>query len=199
MKTIDELVAEAARNAGILSKTGQTGKSALAAAQNVKPQSGCTCRHDSCQQDSDCVCKKHDPQKAPDSLTLDMAKYIAEAVETASGILGINTVTAICNEGANPVLLHSMDGAYIASTKVAQDKAYTAVALQMPTHKALEESRGGALDGLTNGNGIMLLGGGCPLKIADKIYGGVGVSGGSKEQDTLLALTAAEIFKVRFA
>lgn len=92
-----------------------------------------------------------------------------------------------------------MDDSYIASVNVAQDKAYTAVALKMPTHKALEESRGGSLDGLANGNGIMLLGGGYPLKANGKIYGGVGVSGGTKEQDTALAMVAERYFKIRFA
>ena len=87
-----------------------------------------------------------------------------------------------------------MDDSYIASIQASQDKAYTAVALKMPTHTALEESRGGSLDGLTNGNGILLLGGGYPLRKADKIYGGIGVSGGTKEQDIILSMVAAECF-----
>lgn len=105
---------------------------------------------------------------------------------------------AIRDAGANLVLLHAMDDSFIASVQVAQDKAYTAMALKMPTHKALSESRGGALDGLTNGNGIMLLGGGYPLTAEGKMYGGVGVSGGTKEQDTVLAAVAAEYFRIRF-
>ncbi len=132
-------------------------------------------------------------------MTLAMAKEIAKAVEIAAGIMGVNAVVAVKDEGANLVLLHAMDDSYIASVNVAQDKAYTAVALKMPTHKALEESRGGSLDGLANGNGIMLLGGGYPLKANGKIYGGVGVSGGTKEQDTALAMVAERYFKIRFA
>ena len=66
----------------------------------------------------------------------------------------------------------------------------------MPTHIALKESRGGALDGLTNGNGILLLGGGFPLEGKNKIYGGIGVSGGTKEQDTLIAAAAKEVLSV---
>lgn len=131
-------------------------------------------------------------------MSLSMAKEIAEAVETAAGIMGVNVVTAVRDAGANLILLHAMDDSFIASVQVAQDKAYTSVALKMPTHKALEESRGGALDGLTNGNGIMLLGGGYPLVKSGKLYGGVGVSGGTKEQDTILAMVASEYFKARF-
>ena len=128
-----------------------------------------------------------------------MAKELAEAVEKAATILGVKVVVAIRDKGANLVLLHAMDDSYIASVQASQDKAYTAVALKMPTHIALDESRGGSLDGLTNGNGILLLGGGYPLRTDKKIYGGIGVSGGTKEQDTTLAMVADAYFKARFA
>ena len=132
-------------------------------------------------------------------MTNAMAKELAEAVEKAAAILGVKVVVAIRDEGANLVLLHAMDDSYIASVQASQDKAYTAVALKMPTHIALDESRGGSLDGLTNGNGILLLGGGYPLRTDKKIYGGIGVSGGTKEQDTTLAMVADAYFKARFA
>lgn len=173
MKTIEELV-------GIL-------------AENLK-----TTQHAPEKQSQPVPCVKEVlPVKSELGMTLTMAKELAEAVETAAGIMGINVVTAIDDEGANLVLLHAMDNSFIASVRVAQDKAYTAAALKMPTHTALEEARGGALDGLTNGNGIMLLGGGYPLVANGKIYGSIGVSGGSKEQDTTLAAVAAEYFKIR--
>lgn len=182
MKTIDELVREVAKNLDAV-------KPAPAAQTENKRES-----------EKKSVHKTVPEAGSPESkLTLKAAEEIARAVETAAGIIGVRVVTAVRDEGANLVLLHAMDESYIASVQVAQDKAYTAVALKMPTHKALEESRGGALDGLTNGNGIMLLGGGYPLERNGKIYGGVGVSGGSKEQDTLLAAVAAQIFKQRFA
>lgn len=139
-------------------------------------------------------CKSNSPEK----LTIAMAKEVALAVEKAAEILGIKVVVSICDEGANLILLHAMDDSYIASVKLSQEKAYTSVALKMPTHTALEESRGGSLDGLTNGNGIMLLGGGSPLKANNKIYGAIGVSGGTKDEDTILAMVAGEYFKARF-
>lgn len=128
------------------------------------------------------------------SLTLTLAKEIAYAVESAAENMGLAAVISVYNDGANPVLLHAMDNSYIASARVAEDKAYTAVALKMPTHVALKESRGGAFDGLTNGNGILLLGGGYPLEKDGKIFGAVGVSGGTKEQDTALAKLGADYF-----
>ena len=136
-------------------------------------------------------------KKRVDALTLSVAKEIAYAIEAGAEGLGLNVVISVYNDGANPILLHAMDNSYIASTRIAQDKAYTAVSLKMPTHIALRESRGGSLDGLTDGNGIMLLGGGYPLEAKGRIFGGVGVSGGTKEQDMLLAKLGADYFKTR--
>lgn len=130
-------------------------------------------------------------------LTLEFAKEIAFAVEKAAQTMGVNVVIAVRDAGANLILLHAMDDSFIASVQIAQDKSYTAVSLKMPTHEALKESRGGSLDGLTNGNGIMLLGGGYPFEVNGKTFGAIGVSGGTKEQDILLARLGSEYFKVR--
>lgn len=138
--------------------------------------------------------KTADKKVSPKKLTLDIAKTLAKVVEIAADIIGVKVVVAVRDEGANLILLHAMDDSLIASVQASQDKAYTAVALKMPTDKALEESRGGSLDGLTNGNGLLLLGGGYPLG-EEKIYGGIGVSGGTKEQDIVLARVAVEYFK----
>lgn len=130
-------------------------------------------------------------------LSLSLAKELAQAAELAADILGVKAVIAIMNEGANLILLHAMDDSYIASTDIARDKAYTAAALKMPTYKALEMSRGGELDGLSNTNGLMLLGGGEPLMINGRLYGSVGISGGTKDQDITLAKVAAKIFEIK--
>lgn len=131
-----------------------------------------------------------------DMLTLAMAKQVSEEIEKQAHKMGLSIVTAIADGGANLMLLHSMDDAYIASAKIAQDKAYTSVALKMPTITALELSRGGALDGLsyTSENRIILLGGGEPLKMNGRIVGGLGVSGGTAEEDTALARFGAQLF-----
>ena len=190
MKTIDELVDELAvrLNSGQTVKQKKVAKPVSAPKPEVKKE----CK-------KQCKCGGNCKHESPEKRTIAMAKELAEAVEKAATILGVKVVVAIRDEGANLVLLHAMDDSYIASVQASQDKAYTAVALKMPTHIALDESRGGSLDGLTNGNGILLLGGGYPLRTDKKIYGGIGVSGGTKEQDTTLAMVADAYFKARFA
>jgi uncharacterized protein GlcG (DUF336 family) len=55
---------------------------------------------------------------------------------------------------------------------------------------------GGSLYGIqfTNGGKIVIFGGGEPLTVNGKIIGGLGVSGGSEEQDTRLAEMGKEFF-----
>ncbi len=134
---------------------------------------------------------------AEKSLTLSLAKKLSEVIERKATQDGVKVVVAIVDAGANLILLHAADDAYIASVQIAQDKAYTAAALKMFTHTALELSRGGALDGLnvTSNNRLSLLGGGAPLKIGDKIVGGLGVSGGTAQEDTGFAVFGAECMK----
>jgi len=173
--TIDEMLARVAENTGAVPAAAPDPKKQAAKVINGGGEHKCHCA---------------DAKK----LTLDGAKFVAHGVEIAARKMGVKVVIAIDNDGANLMLLHAMDDSYIASIKAAQDKAYTAVALKMPTDVALKESRGGSLDGLTNGNGLLLLGGGYPLESEGKIFGGIGVSGGTKEQDTLLARIGTELF-----
>ena len=138
------------------------------------------------------VPKAETGEYATDKMSLSLAKELSLAVEKYAATIGVKPVVAVVDAGGNLVLLHSADDSYIASRRIAKDKAYTAVSLKMPTITALKESRGGALDGLCAGDGICLLGGGEPLVVNGQIIGGIGVSGGSAEQDTLLGHFAAE-------
>lgn len=131
------------------------------------------------------------------AIGLSLAKELAYCIEKAAETIGLNAVVAITDEGGRLILLEAMDDSYIASIKAAQDKAYTAAALKMPTHEALEASRGGALDGYTNGNGILMLAGGYPIKYENQVIGGIGVSGGTKDQDMMLAYTGIAYFEKR--
>lgn len=134
-------------------------------------------------------------------LDLALAKEIALAVERRAAEQGKRVVIAVLDSGANLMLLHAMDDAFIASVQIAQDKAYTAVSLKMPTHVALSESRGGTLDGLsaTDNNRLMLLGGGEPLVINGRVAGGIGVSGGTAEEDIAFARFGAMYLERRLS
>lgn len=132
-----------------------------------------------------------------DNMVLSAAKQVAEAVEAEAARIGVNAVVAISDRAARPVLVHVMEDAYIASYDVALQKAFTVVALKMSTMtlKPLAQP-GGSLYGIqfTNDGQIVIFGGGEPLKVGDCVIGGLGVSGGSEEQDAALAAYGAEVF-----
>ncbi|MBE7090796.1 MAG: heme-binding protein [Clostridiales bacterium] len=130
-------------------------------------------------------------------LTLRQAEALAAAVETRAKQMGMKVVVAVCDEGGNPLLLHRQEGAFIASCDIAQNKAYTSVALQMPTKDlASLAAPGGSLYGIqfTNNGKIVIFGGGVPLIRNGKIVGGFGVSGGTAKQDTELGDYAKQFF-----
>lgn len=131
-------------------------------------------------------------------MTLETAMAIAEGVEARAREMGVKAVVAVANRGANPVLVHCMDDSFIASYDVAMGKAYTAAALKMSTIelKGLAQP-GGSLYGIQNTNSgrIVIFGGGEPLMSGGCLLGGLGVSGGTEEEDTALAAYGRQLFE----
>ena len=130
-------------------------------------------------------------------MTLALAERICDAVTGYAKKMGVNAVVCVSDGAGNPKLVKSMDDAYIASYDVAVNKAFTVVALKMSTKtlKPLAQPNG-SLYGIqfTNGGRIVIFGGGEPLTVNGKVISGLGVSGGSEEQDTELARLGKEFF-----
>ena len=134
-----------------------------------------------------------------DDMTLAAARRLSETVREKAKSMGVNAVVAVSDKAARPVIVECMDDSFIASYDIALNKAYTVVALKMPTTTLKElAAPGGSLYGIqfTNGGKIVIFGGGVPLyNKAGKIIGGLGVSGGSEGEDTSLAEYGGEIFQ----
>lgn len=132
-------------------------------------------------------------------MTLDMALALSEAVRKKASEIGVKAVVAVSNRGGNPVLVQCMDDSYIASFDIALNKAYTSVALKMPTCRLSELAKpGSSLYGIqfTNQGKIVIFGGGEPLcNRKGEIIGAIGVSGGSESEDTALAAYGKEVFE----
>ena len=132
-------------------------------------------------------------------MTLALAEKLCGAVIEEAKRIGVKAVVCISDGGGHPRLVKSMDDAYIASYDVAVNKAFTSVALKMSTIelKPLAQPNG-SLYGIqfTNGGRIVIFGGGATLVNKDgKIIGGLGVSGGSEEQDTALSAFGKRYFE----
>ncbi len=133
------------------------------------------------------------------SISLSQAKALSEAVEREASRIGVKPVVAVSDSAGNIILLHATDDSYIASYDVALSKAYTVVALKMSTKtlKALAQP-GESLYGIqftAKDKKIAIFGGGDVLKYEGLIVGGLGVSGGSEEQDTYLSAFGAKYFE----
>lgn len=132
----------------------------------------------------------------PKVLDLDRAKRLIEAVEARAKELGKRAVIAVCNPEGNPVAVHVMDGAFLVSYEVAVKKAYTAVAVKMSTMELSALCQpGGTFYGLQALDKVITFGGGIPLYHDGVIVGGLGVSGGTGEEDHDLALYGGAVFQ----
>jgi len=140
---------------------------------------------------------KPSPSKVKENkLNLETSKKLIETIEKKANLINIPVVITVCNKEGNIIAVHCMDDALIASFDVAVNKAYTSIALKMSTKELGELSQPGQpLYGIqsTNQGRIVQFGGGVPLIYKEQIIGGLGVSGGSVEQDTKLADYGAEI------
>jgi len=137
-------------------------------------------------------------KNAKKTMTLSLAERLADAVIAKAREMDMRIVVCVSDAAGNPKVVKIMDDAYIASYDIAVNKAFTSVALKMPTStlKGLAKP-GGELYGIqfTNNGRIIVFGGGEPLKVGDTIVGGLGVSGGSEEQDTLLGRFGKDYFE----
>ncbi|MCM8710028.1 cob(I)yrinic acid a,c-diamide adenosyltransferase [Clostridium sp. SYSU_GA19001] len=130
-------------------------------------------------------------------LNLDIAKRIMELVEKRARFMNLNVVIAVADASGNPIAVHFMDGALPVSFDVAVKKAYTAAAVKMSTEELSKIAQPGQpFYGVAAANDkMMIIGGGVPLKIGDKIVGAIAVSGGTAEQDIELSNYGSKIFE----
>lgn len=123
--------------------------------------------------------------QAASSLNLDKAKKMIAAAEQKSVEINVPMVITVVDEGGNLIAQERMDGALLASIAISKGKAYTAVALKMPTEKLASLTQPNQpLFGInTIDEKLVIFGGGLPIVENGRIVGGIGVSGGSVEED----------------
>lgn len=133
-----------------------------------------------------------------ETIPLETATEVIEASEDKAEDIGVPSVITVANADGNLIAQHRMDGAWLASVNISKDKAYTAAALQMPTHELAEASEpGNPLYGLqtTDEGRIVIFGGGFPLERDGEIVGTIGSSGGQVNQDMEVAQAGVEKFE----
>lgn len=113
---------------------------------------------------------------------------VAAAVEHGRA-LKCNMVAAVVDCGGNLLACLRADGAFLHSIAIAQDKAYTAAGFGISTAALYEAVKEPASlrDGIMHRDRLVLFGGGFPILADGEPIGGIGVSGGSEEQDSRCA------------
>jgi len=115
-------------------------------------------------------------------------KAVAAAVAKGGEIAG-PVVAAVVGAGGELIAFLRADGAPAPSSKIAQDKAYSAASFRVPTTMLFEMVSGSPAlrEGITAQPGIAMFGGGLPIEIGGEFVGAIGVSGATEEQDVACA------------
>ncbi|MCP8970500.1 GlcG/HbpS family heme-binding protein [Ectobacillus ponti] len=134
-------------------------------------------------------------------LTMDMAAALAQRACEKAGQLGVAVNAAVVDGGGNLQAFLRMDGAPLLSIGIAQDKAYTAAAFGLPTSDwyPLISSSPELLHGIVHTPRLTVFSGGVPIRIQGQLAGGIGVSGGTVEEDAQCADYALELLEAVLA
>jgi uncharacterized protein GlcG (DUF336 family) len=127
---------------------------------------------------------------AVDDVTLAEAQAMIAAAEKKAAEIKLPMNIAVVDGGGNLVAFGRMKDSILVSIGISVDKAWTAAAVKLPTHILATVSQPGqSLYGInsTNSGRVVVFGGGYPVKAKDQVIGGIGVSGGSVEQDMEVA------------
>jgi uncharacterized protein GlcG (DUF336 family) len=118
---------------------------------------------------------------------LSLAKDIATRVEAEASRIKVPVSVCVIDVHGNIVLKHRMNGALAFSMELSERKAYTPALVRMRTAEILPLVQPGQpLFPLMSQSKYCAMGGGAPLASDDQIVAGVGVSGGSVDQDVAI-------------
>jgi uncharacterized protein GlcG (DUF336 family) len=123
-------------------------------------------------------------------ISLQDARRVADAAMGKAGEIGVPMNVAVVDAGNNLTVFVRQDGAWLGSIDIAQGKAYTARAFDMPTRDLVPAVQpGGSLYGIeaSNGGQLIVFPGGIPIADGAEVVGAIGVSGGSVDQDQEVA------------
>ena len=117
---------------------------------------------------------------------LSVAKSVADRVEAKAANVKVPVAVCVTDIHGNIVLKHRMAGSPGFANDIAERKAYTSALVGMRTSDLFALAQPGqplyALVGLSGGR-YCAMGGGVPLLRDGAVVAGVGVSGGTVDQD----------------
>ncbi len=126
------------------------------------------------------------------AITTEAACLAVQAAVAHARELGIRINVAVTDPGGALMSFLRMPGAFLHSIDIAIDKAYTAAGFGFPTSRWMSSiGQDESLRiGLPLRPRLVVFGGGLPIREQGVLIGGIGVSGGSAEQDEACARAA---------
>ena len=117
---------------------------------------------------------------------LALALRVLEGVRAEAERASLAVSAAVVDRGGNVVASARMDETPLGAMALALDKAYTAVLWETPTGGFMASTQPGGPDwgfNTTTGGRVVVYAGGLPIVEEGRLIGGLGVSGGTGEQD----------------
>lgn len=124
------------------------------------------------------------------SISHEAALALSVAARSAARDLGIKVAIAITDGGGHLKHFESVDGVPFLAAEVATDKAWTAASFGVGTHDWNTYVRDAKVAPLAFRPRLVAVGGGVPILQKGQVVGGIGISGGTADQDQQIAEVA---------
>ena len=129
-------------------------------------------------------------------ISLEQARKAMAAAEAEVKRNNWTMAIAIVDSGGHLVLFQRADGTQFAGAKIAEDKAWSAAAYKRPGKMFQDRlAKLGEDMRILHLRGVIAVDGGDPIIVDGKVIGGIGVSGGSGEQDGSVSKAGAGALK----
>lgn len=131
-------------------------------------------------------------------LPVDVARSLIKACVAMATEKGWKMNIAVVDSGANLIAFERMDRAFLGSSEIAMHKAQTSAKFPFPTRFVEElvygkSGKPGPVPGLAHVSNIIAFAGGLPVMAGKAHIGGVGVSGGTADEDEICAQAALDV------
>lgn len=117
------------------------------------------------------------------SITQAASGALIAAVHTAAARIGFTASIAVTDQGGHLKAFDRADDAPFLTAEVALDKAWTAASFHIPTHTWNDLLANPQIAPLGGHPRVMAVGGGYPIIENGRYIGGLGISGGTYDQD----------------
>ncbi|GAA3485589.1 MULTISPECIES: GlcG/HbpS family heme-binding protein [Streptomyces] len=117
------------------------------------------------------------------SVTQAAARALISEVHLAAARIGFTAAVAVTDQGGHLKVFDRADDAPFLTAEVAVDKAWTAASFHTSTHVWNDLVANPRTAPLAGHPRVMAVGGGYPIIDNGRCIGGLGISGGSAEQD----------------